>query len=159
MVFLFAIKKFDLKTPGREDDDIDAEKKVELESNDYTAIAAKILEGCGGKENITSIDNCVTRLRLEVKDITAVNDKVIKSAGVAGVIKPGKTSVQVIIGTKVQFVADEFTKLCSSDEFIKAMKDANLTPACESGDEYQAFVDRKTDLFNSLKDYLLAGEK
>ena len=109
MVFLFAIKKFDLKTPGREDDDIEAEKKVELESNDYTAIAAKILEGCGGKENITSIDNCVTRLRLEVKDITAVNDK---SAGVAGVIKPGKTSVQVIIGTKVQFVADEFTKLC-----------------------------------------------
>ena len=90
----------------------EAEKKVELESNDYTAIAAKILEGCGGKENITSIDNCVTRLRLEVKDITAVNDKVIKSAGVAGVIKPGKTSVQVIIGTKVQFVADEFTKLC-----------------------------------------------
>ena len=109
---LFAIKKFELKTPGREDDDLEAEKKVELESNDYTAIAAKILEGCGGKENITSIDNCVTRLRLEVKDITAVNDKVIKSAGVAGVIKPGKTSVQVIIGTKVQFVADEFTKLC-----------------------------------------------
>lgn len=96
----------------QEDDDLEAEKKVELESNDYTAIAAKILEGCGGKENITSIDNCVTRLRLEVKDITAVNDKVIKSAGVAGVIKPGKTSVQVIIGTKVQFVADEFTKLC-----------------------------------------------
>ena len=69
-------------------------------------------KGCGGKENITSIDNCVTRLRLEVKDITAVNDKVIKSAGVAGVIKPGKTSVQVIIGTKVQFVADAFSKLC-----------------------------------------------
>ena len=58
------------------------------------------------------IDNCVTRLRLEVKVITAVNDKVIKSAGVAGVIKPGKTSVQVIIGTKVQFVADAFSRLC-----------------------------------------------
>jgi len=111
-VFLFAIKKWDLKTPGREDDDLEAEKKVELASDNYTAIAAKILEGCGGKENITSIDNCVTRLRLEVKDITAVNDKVIKSAGVAGVIKPGKTSVQVIIGTKVQFVADAFSKLC-----------------------------------------------
>lgn len=108
--FQFAIKKFDLKTPGREDDDdLEAEKKVELGSNDYTAIAAKILEGCGGKENITSIDNCITRLRLEVKDITAVSDKVIKSAGV---IKPGKTSVQVIIGPKVQFVADEFSKLC-----------------------------------------------
>ena len=111
-VFLFAIKKWDLKTPGREDDDLEAEKKVELASDNYTAIAAKILEGCGGKENITSIDNCVTRLRLEVKDITAVNDKVIKSAGVAGVIKPGKTSVQVIIGTKVQFVANAFSKLC-----------------------------------------------
>ena len=113
VVFLFAIKKFDLKTPGREDDDdLEAEKNIELANDDYTAIAAKILEGCGGKENITSIDNCVTRLRLEVKDITAVNDKVIKSAGVAGVIKPGKTSVQVIVGTKVQFVADAFSKLC-----------------------------------------------
>ena len=112
-VFLFAIKKFDLKTPGREDDDdLEAEKNVELASDDFTAIAAKILEGCGGKENIASIDNCVTRLRLEVKDMTAVNDKVIKSAGVAGVIRPGKTSVQVIVGTKVQFVADAFSKLC-----------------------------------------------
>lgn len=111
-VFLFAIKKWDLKTPGREDDDIEAEKKVELASDDYTAIAKTILEGCGGKENIASIDNCITRLRLEVKDITLVNDKVIKSAGVAGVMKPGKTSVQVIIGTKVQFVADAFSKLC-----------------------------------------------
>ncbi len=62
-VFLFAIKKFDLKTPGREDDDdLEAEKNVELASDDFTAIAAKILEGCGGKENIASIDNCVTRL-------------------------------------------------------------------------------------------------
>ena len=111
-VFLFAIKKWDLKTPGREDDDIEAEKKVELASDDYTTIAKTILEGCGGKENIASIDNCITRLRLEVKDITLVNDKVIKSAGVAGVMKPGKTSVQVIIGTKVQFVADAFSKLC-----------------------------------------------
>ena len=111
-VFLFAIKKFDLKTPGREDDDLEAEKQVELASDDYTAIAKQILEGCGGKDNITSIDNCVTRLRLEVKDMTAVNDKAIKAAGVAGVIRPGKTSVQVIVGTKVQFVADAFSKLC-----------------------------------------------
>ena len=111
-VFLFAIKKWDLKTPGREDDDVEAEKKIELANDDFAAIAATILEGCGGKDNIASIDNCITRLRLEVKDITAVNDKVIKSAGVAGVMKPGKTSVQVIIGPKVQFVADAFSKLC-----------------------------------------------
>ena len=50
--------------------------------------------------------------RLEVKDTTKVNEKAIKAAGVAGVIRPGKTSVQVIIGTQVQFVADEFKKLC-----------------------------------------------
>lgn len=111
-VFLFAIKKFDIKTPGREDDDVEAEKNVQLASDDFTAIAKQILTGCGGKENIASIDNCVTRLRLEVKDMTQVDDKAIKAAGVAGVIKPGKTSVQVIVGTKVQFVADAFSELC-----------------------------------------------
>ena len=112
-VFRFAIKKFDLKTPGREDDDdLEEEKKVQLASDNYTEIAKKILAGCGGKGNIVSIDNCVTRLRLEVRDMTAVNDKAIKAAGVAGVIKPGKTSVQIIVGTKVQFVADAFSKLC-----------------------------------------------
>ena len=111
VVFRFMIVKFDLKTPGREDDDVD-ETKVELANNDYTAIAATILEGLGGKDNVVSIDNCITRLRLEVKDNTAVDEKKIKSAGVAGVIRHGKTSVQVIIGTKVQFVADEFKKLC-----------------------------------------------
>ncbi len=111
-VFLFANKKFDIKTPGREDDDVEAEKNVQLASDDFTAIAKQILAGCGGKENIASIDNCVTRLRLEVKDMTQVDDKAIKAAGVAGVIKPGKTSVQVIVGTKVQFVADAFSELC-----------------------------------------------
>lgn len=111
VVFRFAITKFDLKTPGREDDEAD-ETKVVLANNDYTEVARVVLEGLGGKDNITSIDNCITRLRLEVKDNTLVNEKVIKSAGVAGVIRPGKTSVQVIIGTQVQHVADEFKKLC-----------------------------------------------
>lgn len=112
VVFRFAITKFDLKTPGREDDDIDeAEKSIKLSNNNYTEVAKAVLAGCGGKENITSIDNCITRLRLEVKDTTKVNEKAIKAAGAAGVIRPGKTSVQVIIGTQVQFVADEFKKL------------------------------------------------
>ena len=110
LVFRFAITKFDLKTPGREDDDID-ETKIELANNDFTAMAAIILEGLGGKENVTSVDNCITRLRLEIKDYTAVDEKKIKSAGISGVIRPSKTSVQVIIGPKVQFVADEFKKL------------------------------------------------
>ena len=110
LVFLFAIKKFNLKTPGREDDAED-ELKIELAGNDYTAMAQIILEGLGGKENVTSIDHCITRLRLEVKDRLLVDEKKIKSSGASGVIRPGKTSVQVIIGPKVQFVYDEFKKL------------------------------------------------
>lgn len=112
-VFRFAIVKFNFKTPGREDDDDMDENQVTLANNDYTQVASIILEGLGGKGNIKSVDNCITRLRLEINDYTLVNEKKIKSAGVAGVIRPGKTSVQVIVGTQVQFVADEFKKLCN----------------------------------------------
>lgn len=111
-LFRFIITTFNLKTPGREDDDLEEETQVKLANNDYTAIAKVILEGVGGKENVTSIDNCITRLRLEIRDNALVNEKKIKSAGIAGVIRPSKTAVQVIVGTKVQFVADEFSKLC-----------------------------------------------
>ena len=112
LIFYFAIKTFDLKTPGREDDDdTEAEKSAVLANNDYTQVASIVLEGLGGRENIVSLDNCITRLRLEVKDYTQVDEKKIKSAGVAGVIRPSKTSVQVIVGTKVQFVADEMAKM------------------------------------------------
>ena len=113
VVFRFVITKFNLKTPGREDDDdTSSEMNVTLANNDFTKVASRILEGVGGKENITSIDNCVTRLRLEIKDQATVNEKIIKSAGVSGVIRPGKNSLQVIVGTQVQFVADEFKELC-----------------------------------------------
>lgn len=110
VVFRIVIVKFNLKTPGREDDD--DETKVVLANDNFTEVARIVLEGIGGKENVTSIDNCITRLRLEIKDYTKVDEKKIKSAGVAGVIRPSKTSVQVIIGTQVQHVADEFKKLC-----------------------------------------------
>ena len=110
LVFRFAILKFDLKTPGREDDE--EEEQVVLSNNSFTDVAKIVLEGVGGKENVVSADNCITRLRLEIKDYTLVDEKKIKSAGVAGVIRPGKNSVQVIIVTQVQFVADEFKKLC-----------------------------------------------
>ena len=112
VVFRFAIVKFNLKTPGREEDDENEEMNITLENNDYTQIASIILKGVGGKENVVSIDNCITRLRLEIKDQTKVNEKIIKSAGVSGIIRPGKTSLQVIVGTQVQFVADEFRKIC-----------------------------------------------
>ena len=110
LVFKFAITKWDLKTPGREDDQ-EGELKIEMASDDYTTMAQIILEGLGGKENVTSIDHCITRLRLEVKDRLLVDEKKIKSSGASGVIRPGKTAVQVVIGPKVQFVYEEFKKI------------------------------------------------
>lgn len=114
VVFRFLIVKFDLKTPGREDDDIDdGEKQIVLSNDNFAQVAKAIYDALGGKENIISIDNCITRLRLEVKDNTpaVINEKAIKAAGAAGIIRPAKGTIQVIIGTKVQFVADEMKKL------------------------------------------------
>ena len=110
LVFKFAITKWDLKTPGREDNQ-EGELKIELANDDYTTMAQIILEGLGGKENVTSIDHCIIRLRLEVKDRLLVDEKKIKSSGASGVIRPGKTAVQVVIGPKVQFVYEEFKKI------------------------------------------------
>lgn len=112
VIFRFVITKFDLKTPGREEDNISDEIEFKLSNNNFKEVAEIILEGLGGKENVVSIDNCITRLRLEIKNYELVNEKIIKSAGVAGIIRPSKTNIQIIIGTQVQFVADELKKLC-----------------------------------------------
>lgn len=111
LVFDIAIRKWDLKTPGREDDDQDGEMSIELANNDYTAMAKIILEGLGGKDNVTELDHCITRLRLEVKDNLLVDEKKIKSSGISGIIRPSKTAVQVVVGPKVQFVFDEMKKM------------------------------------------------
>ncbi|GMO56706.1 MAG: N-acetylglucosamine-specific PTS transporter subunit IIBC [Treponemataceae bacterium] len=112
-VFRVLITKFNLKTPGREDDDTgETEKSAVIKGNkDFAEVAGIVLEGVGGKANVVSMEYCATRLRFEIKDNLAVDEKKIKSAGIAGIIRPGKTNVHVIIGTKVQFVADEIKKL------------------------------------------------
>ena len=110
-VFYFAITKFDLKTPGREDDDEETEKKVVLANNNYTDVASAVLAAVGGKENVKDVGYCATRLRFEVKDNAKVDEKAVKAAGAAGVIRPSKNACQVIIGTKVQFVYDELKKM------------------------------------------------
>ena len=78
---------------------------------DYKKAAQQVLDNIGGASNIVSAAHCATRLRLEVKDSSAVNEKAVKAAGAAGVIRPDKTTCQVIIGTKVQFVYDELKKM------------------------------------------------
>src|SRR5699024_12131002 len=95
---------------GREDDEEIAEENDEAAEagGDENAIkAAKIYEGLGGDENVTSVDYCTTRLRLEVNDMDKVDEAKIKSTGVPGVHIVGKHSIQVIVGTTVQFIADE----------------------------------------------------
>ena len=112
VVFRFAITKFNLTTPGREDEDTDAaEANITLANNDFTAIASGVLAAIGGKGNVANVDYCATRLRFEVKDSSAVDEKAVKAAGAAGVIRPSKNACQVVIGPKVQFVYDELKKM------------------------------------------------
>ncbi|HJF31151.1 MAG TPA: N-acetylglucosamine-specific PTS transporter subunit IIBC [Sporosarcina psychrophila] len=115
-LFRFLILKFRLKTPGREDDE-DLEVVEEsggtetTTGNKFSAMASKIYDGLGGDANVNSIDFCATRLRVEVKDMNAVDQKKIKNTGVPGINVVGPQSIQVIVGTNVQFVADEIEKI------------------------------------------------
>lgn len=122
LVFRIMIANLGLRTPGREGEDAAPQEKSEKtptesapKSHAFVEIAETVLVGVGGRENVVSIDHCVTRLRLEVKDANLVDERKIKSAGVPGVIRPGKESVQVVVGQNVQFVAEEFRKLCEGD--------------------------------------------
>ena len=110
VLFRFLIVKFNLKTPGREDDDV-AVVDESTSGNNFTAMAATIYDALGGDANVTSIDHCTTRLRLEVKDMDVVDQNKIKSTGVPGINVVGAQSIQVIVGTNVQFVADEMKKI------------------------------------------------
>ncbi|MGY3716977.1 N-acetylglucosamine-specific PTS transporter subunit IIBC [Sutcliffiella cohnii] len=112
VVFRFLITKLDIKTPGRgEEVEEETEEASGTGDNKFATMATKIYEGLGGEENVTAIDNCVTRLRLDVKDSSAIDQNKIKATGVAGVVVTGKNNVQVVVGTQVQFVADEMKKI------------------------------------------------
>lgn len=114
LVFYFLIPALNLKTPGRgETEDAGAKLSSDAPLSD---VAAQIIEGLGGIENIDSVDYCATRLRTVIKDYTKVKESVIKRAGVAGVIRPSQKSVQVVIGPEVQFLYDEVAeKLRATD--------------------------------------------
>lgn len=112
-VFTFVIKTFNLMTPGREEgegeEDLDLDES--FADNKFAALAACIYTGLGGAENVVSIDNCTTRLRLVVKDTAKADQDKIKATGVPGVRVIDKENIQVIVGTEVQFVADEMNKM------------------------------------------------
>ncbi len=111
--FKFVINKMNLMTPGRNPEE-DVEEALELDRTStgsaHSQTAAVLLEALGGKENIVSVDNCATRLRLEVKDTDKINTALVKRYS-SGILTPSKTTAQIVVGTQVQFVADELKKL------------------------------------------------
>ncbi|ODG89953.1 MULTISPECIES: maltose/glucose-specific PTS transporter subunit IIBC [Bacillaceae] len=111
-VFRYAILKFNLKTPGREEkiDDQQGEEPLVKGTN---AQALKILTALGGKENIQSLDNCITRLRLVVDNMNIVNEKVLKDCGALGVVKLDEHNLQVVIGPQVGILKTQLEKLSS----------------------------------------------
>lgn len=82
-----------------------------LAAQDYAGLAKVILDSIGGAQNLSRFDHCVSRLRLEVKNPDLVNEKPIKAAGIAGLMRPEKTKVQLIIGSKVPLVSDALKSL------------------------------------------------
>ncbi|AYN27113.1 MULTISPECIES: N-acetylglucosamine-specific PTS transporter subunit IIBC [Buttiauxella] len=112
VVFRFTITKFNLLTPGRElavaGDETDGQDvNVSANSNqDVSELARQYIAAVGGSANLTGIDACITRLRLNVKDSSLVNESLAKRLGATGVIRLNKTSVQIIVGFVAEKIAN-----------------------------------------------------
>ena len=138
-VFYFFIKRFNLKTPGREDDDELIDDDVAsggTKDDPYLTTAVGFIEGLGGAANITDLDNCATRLRMEIDDVSKVDDKALKRAGAAGTMKSGGHSVQVVYGLNVQFVKDAMERLLSGE--VTAPEPVTKAVASIAGDDAAA---------------------
>lgn len=106
--FRFFIRKFNLMTPGREIVDPNDTQEVSLGNEE---LAVLVINALGGKENIVSTDACITRLRMEVKNTSLVDDKELKRLGANGVLKVGEHGVQAIFGAKAQFIANDIKNI------------------------------------------------
>lgn len=108
-IFLFAIKKFNLSTPGRIlDENVEGDQKIE--SMGIDAAATAYIKALGGKNNLQEVDSCITRLRLVIKDNSLVKDPDLKKIGAAGVMRVSKNNIQVIVGTKAEILADSIRR-------------------------------------------------
>ncbi|USD64560.1 N-acetylglucosamine-specific PTS transporter subunit IIBC [Vibrio sp. SCSIO 43136] len=102
--FTFAIRAFNLKSPGREDDDEETTAAGDEVKGD---LARQYLKALGGHDNLTTIDACITRLRLTLKDRSLADEAVLKKLGAKGVVKLGENNLQVILGPLAEIVAGE----------------------------------------------------
>ncbi|MDZ4957228.1 PTS glucose transporter subunit IIB, partial [Clostridium perfringens] len=128
-LFTFMIKKFNLKTPGRDENEeetklytkadyqakagipqADINEKAKGKSNEIVEKAPAVLAALGGEENIVSVDACITRLRVEVKDKANVNKDQLKSLGAAGVVEVGN-GIQAIFGAKADAYKNEIKNI------------------------------------------------
>lgn len=118
VIFTFLIKKFNFKTPGREDDDTETKLYTKADVNarkeagkageaagstSADPVSEAITAGLGGKKNISDVDCCATRLRITVHDAARVNDDILKTTGSRGIVKKGQ-GVQIIYGPQVTVI-------------------------------------------------------
>ncbi|HSP47576.1 MAG TPA: glucose PTS transporter subunit IIA, partial [Clostridiaceae bacterium] len=111
-VFYFLIKKFDLKTPGRDD------SEEEMVTVPVTEKAYEVLKALGNTANIKAIDACITRLRLEVYDTKKVDKARLKALGSPGVMEVGTTGIQVIFGTAAEGLKDEIKAIMADPSSV-----------------------------------------
>lgn len=109
-VFKWAILKFNIKTPGREDENDEVDNTEEV-----TELGVSIMKALGGKENIVEIDNCISRLRLILKDTSLVDENLLKRTGSLGIIKINETNIQVVYGAKVEKATAELKRAVKSN--------------------------------------------
>lgn len=108
-VFRTVIVKFGLKTPGREDEDEGAATTAGSENS--SELAKQYLKALGGHANLSTIDACITRLRLTLKDTSVINEKQLKDLGAMGVVKLGSNNVQIILGPLAEIIAGEMKNI------------------------------------------------
>ena len=141
-VFSFMIKKFDYKTPGRDDSeiklytraDVNARKEGEAEAaqgGGDTALSRQIMIGLGGKANISDVDCCITRLRCTVHDASKVDQKLLKDTGASGVICKG-TGVQVVYGPRVSVIKSDLEAFLASPASNEAAPQAAPAASADS---------------------------
>lgn len=121
VIFYFLIKKFDLQTPGREEDAENDTISDSLISDDINLRAYQTIEALGGKDNIQEIDFCTTRLRLLVSNTDKVDEQKLKAGGARGVFCISRTNVQVIIGTSVEFLAEAMKAQLTNSNFVSPL--------------------------------------
>ncbi len=116
-VFKFAIKKFNLITPGREEDELESKlyTRKDLNAPKKDNVSELIVLGLGGKENIESLECCATRLRVKIKDDSKFDDNAIKQSGSLGIVKKGD-GVQIIYGPRVTVIKSELEEYMASEK-------------------------------------------